>query len=66
MQILIQNAIENITKQNFDELVQNEELAEFPQLKGDLANFFEHYLDMVNLFLIITYFQRTNNWEGYI
>ena len=34
MQILMQNVIENITKQNFDEIVQSEEFAEFPQLKG--------------------------------
>ena len=38
MQILMQNVIENIAKQNFDELVQSEELVEFPRLKGDLAN----------------------------
>ena len=30
----MQNVIENITKQNFDEIVQSEEFAEFPQLKG--------------------------------
>ena len=51
------------TKQNFDELVQNEGYAELPQLKRDLANFFEHYLDIVNL-LINIYFPGTNNWEG--
>ena len=64
MQIL-QNFTENITKQNSHELVQSEEFVELPQLKGDLANFFEHYLDMVKLLLNIIHFQRTNNWEGY-
>ena len=53
------------TKQRFDELVQNEGYAELPQLKGDLANFFEHYLGIVNL-LINIYFQGKNNWERYI
>ena len=53
------------TKQNFDELVQNEGYTELPQLKRDLANFFEHYLDIVNL-LINIYFPGTNNWERYI
>ena len=38
MQILMQNVIKNITKQNFDELVQLKEFVEFPQLKRDLAN----------------------------
>ena len=66
MQILMQKVIENITKQNFDELVQSEEFVELPQLKGDLANFFEHHLDMVNLLLNMIQFQRTSNWEGYI
>ena len=62
----MQNVFENIKKQNFDELAQREEFVELPQLKGDLANFFEYYLDMVNLLLNIMRFQRTNNWEGYI
>ena len=67
MQILIQNVIKNIAKQYyFDVLKQREEFVEFPQLEGDLANFFEHYLDMVNLLLNIMRFQRTNNWEGCI
>ena len=61
MQILMQNVIENIAKQNFDELVQSEELVELPQPKGDLANFSEHYLDMVNLLLNMIHFLRTNN-----
>ena len=65
-QVLMQNVIENIIKQSFDELVQSEEFVEFPQLKRDLANFFEHYLDTVNLLLKIIHFQKTNNWEGYI
>ena len=39
MQNLIQNIIKNITKENFDELVQIEEFVELPQLKGDLAKF---------------------------
>ena len=33
--------------------MQSEEFVELPQLKGDLANFFEHYLGMVNLLLNI-------------
>ena len=66
MQILMQKVIENITKQNSDELVQSEEFVELPQLKGDLAKFFDHHLDMVNLLLNMVHFQRTNNWEGYI
>ena len=36
------------------------------RLKGDLANFFQHYLDMGNLLLNKSHFHRTNNWEGYI
>lgn len=36
------------------------------RLKGDLANFFQHYLDMGNLLLNKIHFHRTNNWEGYI
>ena len=60
MQILIQNVIKNIAKQYyFDVLKQREEFVEFPQLEGDLVNFFEHYLDMVNLLLNIMRFQRT-------
>ena len=46
--------------------MQSEEFVELPQLKGDFANLFEHYLDMVNLLLNMIHFQRTNNWEGYI
>ena len=49
MQILMQSVIENITKQNFDEMVQFKEFIELPQLRGDLANFLEHYIYMVNL-----------------
>ena len=66
MQILMENVIENITKQKFDELLLSEGVVELPQLKEDLANFFEYYLDMVNLVLNIIHFQRTSNWEGYI
>ena len=66
VRILMQNVIEKITKQSFDELVQSEEFVELAQLKGDLENFFEHYLDIVNLLLNMIHFQRTNNWEGYI
>ena len=62
----MQNVVENITKQNFDKLVQSEEFVELPQLKGDFANLFEHYLDMVNLLLNMIHFQRINNCEGYI
>ena len=53
-------------KKSFDELVQSEEFVELAQLKGDLENFFENYLDIVNLLLNMIHFQRTNNWEGYI
>ena len=60
----MQNVVENITKQNFDKLVQSEEFVELPQLKGDFANLFEHYLDMVNLLLNMIHFQRANDWEG--
>ena len=66
MQISMLNFIENIIKQSFNKLVQSEEFVEFPRLKGDLANFFGHYLDMVNLLLSIIHFQRISNWEGYI
>ena len=66
IQILVQNVIENITKQNLDDLVQSEDFVELPQLEGNLANFFEHYLDMMNLLLNIIHFQQTKNWEGYI
>ena len=65
-QILMQSVIENISKQNSDELVQGEQFVELPQRKRDLANFFEHYIDMANLPLKMIHFQRTNNWEGYI
>ena len=33
MKVLMEKVIENIRKQNFDELVQIEEFVEFPQLK---------------------------------
>ena len=66
MQILMQKVIENITKQNSDELVQSEEFVELPQLKGDLADLGDHHLDMVNLLLNMIHSQGTNNWEGYI
>ena len=33
MKVLMEMVIENIRKQNFDELVQIEEFVEFPQLK---------------------------------
>lgn len=39
---------------------------ELLRLKGDFANFFQHYLDMGNLLLNKIHFHRTNNWEGYI
>ena len=39
---------------------------ELLRLKGDLANFFQHYLDMGNFLLNKIHFHRTNNWEGYI
>ena len=62
----MQSVIENISKQNSDELVQGEQFVELPQRKRDLANFFEQYIDMVNLPLKMIHFQSTNNWEGYI
>ena len=36
---------------NFYGLVQREKFAEFLELKGDLANLLEHYLDMVTFLL---------------
>ena len=44
MHILMQFVIENITKEYFYGLVQIEEVVELPQLKRDLADFFEYYL----------------------
>ena len=57
----MQNVIENITKQSFDQLVESAEFLEFLQLIEDLAKMFEHYLDMVNLLLNIIHFQKSKS-----
>lgn len=67
MLILIKNANKkNNRKQNFDGFRKKNKKIELLRLKGDLANFFQHYLDMGNLLLNKIHFHRTNNWEGYI
>ena len=66
MLILIKDANkQNNKKQNFDGFRKKKKI-ELLRLKGDLANFFQHYLDMGNLLLNKIHFHRTNNWEGYI
>ena len=53
----MQNVIENITKHNFDGLVQSEKFVELPQLKGYLAIFFFFFFFIkVNLPLNMIHF----------
>lgn len=64
MLILIKNANKkNNRKQNFDGF-RKKKKKELLRLKGDLANFFQHYLDMGNLLLNKSHFHRTITGKG--
>lgn len=65
MLILIKNANKkNNRKQNFDGFRKKNKKMELLRLKGDLANFFQHYLDMENLLLNKSHFHRTITGKG--
>ena len=57
---------DNICEQNLQALIDDPSFQPLPKLQGDMSEWLESYLEMVDLLLNIIHFQRIGNWEGYL
>ena len=58
--------LECVTKQSLQMILDQDNIKQLPKLKGNMAEWMDLLIDMINVLLNMIHFQRIGNWKGFL
>ena len=58
--------LKEVSKENVDMMIDQGYIKALPRLTGDMAQWIDSLLDMINMLLNMVHFQRSGNWKGFL